>query len=100
MTTLNDSQLANIIGGISAAAFIQDYADQDGSLFISGVRTTTGADGTIFTSKRHKIIENANADSLASTLNSFRNQGMTSVIVGSGANYKEYSMDKLSAMLA
>lgn len=98
MNKLNDTQLETIIGGCDATSFIQSYADQDGTLFITGVRTKTFDDGTIMQSKRHKLIENASPESVSKTIASFKAQNMTTVIVGTGASSKEYSLDELSSI--
>lgn len=96
MTRLNEEQLENIIGGISADAFVKDYADSDGSLLISGVRQKTMPDGGIICSKRHKLIENATAESVGKAIAGFKAQQMTSVIVGS----KEFNIDELAKIFA
>lgn len=96
MTKLNEEQLENIIGGISADAFIKSYADTDGSLLISGMRQKKMPDGGIICSKRHKLIENANAESVSEAIASFKAQQMTTVIVGS----KEFNIDELAKIFA
>lgn len=99
MNKLNDTQLDNIIGGTDAAAFLNGFIDSDGSLLVTGVRQTTFSDGTIMASKRHRLIQNADPESVSAALASFKAQNMSNVII-SGANTQEFSLDELAKILA
>lgn len=99
METLTESQLDSVIGGTDAAAFLKGFTDAEGSLLISGVRTISTGDGTI-TSKRHKLIENATPDAVSKALAGFKAQNISTVIIGTGANTREFSLTELSNIFA
>lgn len=100
MNKLNDTQLGNIIGGTDAAAFLKGFINEDGALLISGVRQSTFSDGTIMTSKRHRMLQDPSPDSVNAALAGFKAQNMTRVVIGIGANSKEYGLDELAKILA
>lgn len=100
MITLNETQLDTIIGGVNAAAFLKGFTDAEGTLFISGVRNNNLGNGVISTSKRHKLIENASPEAVNKALASFKAQNMTTVIMGIGANSREFTLAELSKIFS
>lgn len=100
MITLNETQLDTIIGGVNAAAFLKGFTDSNGSLFISGVRQSNLGNGIICTSKRHKLIENATPDDVNKALAGFKAQNMSKVVMGTGANSREFTLAELSKIFS